>query len=807
MGLASSGGHILGTGNIVFDIGTWTGTPTFSPPAGSYVGTQSVTISDATASPMIYYTTDGTRPAVQEILSQPSLSGITGNLYVHGGPAPNNPANNVFGLISEQANPQTGNGAFQVNGWNASSVTGFAPNNPLTAQLSYAASGTSSTAQAEGTQVGVYLQTIDLPGQPVNSKMMITPQLNFAAGAEVIWVDTSSVLSASMNIQVPTKSGGSNNFINVNHQFFMVSQPTIGFTLNAMICGNNAAPNNIVATQDVGFTNVFIVAAPIGKPVSNPYLTSVAGVYTQSTFSALTQYSWTISWAQFAAALTLAQNTFGSSVATGVPSVVPSDWTMTEMHVNAEMHYQSGVSDGTLGWSMTDWQVNTTDSSSIFLYSSPVSVAASGTLNAIATSASIRPSFVGTAPYTIQVATPIITPATGSYTGSQTVTIGDPTNGAAIFYTTDGSAPTAPPTGTTQTYSGQFSSASSGTQTIKAIASKSGLANSAIASVNYTISGGATPPGQVTNLDTAFYGMTASGQGSSGNAPIPPNANTIAIKWTQATQGSNPITHNKIYRTIDGVLQAAITITAGTTYTDSAATGCCGTTATPHNAQGQTWPAAHGYLYQVSAVDSTGLEGPKSAFQIFTLYKNGTDPATGRPGFGILNDVDNALTSNYNDTTGIGGNPFGSTHVILNTTSGTNGSQWLPNMGNNAPQWNIWCGVGATTNVFNYLNISLKPSHAGQTHNFWIEYRTDTNTDPGGSQPGISNVGNAAATYGPQLVVGQWSTFKLPLNLLMVSTVADGSIVEGMFYKLGCEDNLRINGNTYWVDNVFLSNS
>jgi polygalacturonase len=85
---------------------------------------------------------------------------------------------------------------------------------------------------------------------------------------------------------------------------------------------------------------------------------------------------------------------------------------------------------------------------------------------------------------TPQVATPTFSPATGTYTTAQTVSIFDSTAGAQIFYTTNGSAPTTAST----PYSAPF--IVSATTTVKAFAVKSGFADSAIASAVYTISPG-----------------------------------------------------------------------------------------------------------------------------------------------------------------------------------------------------------------------------------------------------------------------------------------------------------------------------
>ncbi len=73
-------------------------------------------------------------------------------------------------------------------------------------------------------------------------------------------------------------------------------------------------------------------------------------------------------------------------------------------------------------------------------------------------------------------ATPTLSPASGTYTTAQTVTISDSTPGAVIYYTTDGSVPT--PSSTK--YTGPITVSS--TETINAIATAANYVSSAVAS-------------------------------------------------------------------------------------------------------------------------------------------------------------------------------------------------------------------------------------------------------------------------------------------------------------------------------------
>ncbi|PYM78970.1 MAG: hypothetical protein DME13_27550 [Candidatus Rokuibacteriota bacterium] len=80
----------------------------------------------------------------------------------------------------------------------------------------------------------------------------------------------------------------------------------------------------------------------------------------------------------------------------------------------------------------------------------------------------------------------------GTYSQPQSVTLSDTTSGATIYYTTDGSTPT---TSSTR-YTGAI--AVTRTTTVKAMAAKAGMVDSAVATATYTLQAAAptfNPPG------------------------------------------------------------------------------------------------------------------------------------------------------------------------------------------------------------------------------------------------------------------------------------------------------------------------
>lgn len=113
----------------------------------------------------------------------------------------------------------------------------------------------------------------------------------------------------------------------------------------------------------------------------------------------------------------------------------------------------------------------------------------------------------GTFPYSLPgavAAAPTFMPAGGTYAAPQSVAISDATSGALIYYTTDGSSPTASST----SYSSTISVSS--TETIQALAVAPGYSNSNIATATYTIQ---SPPDFGLGLSTSTLNVPSGGSG------------------------------------------------------------------------------------------------------------------------------------------------------------------------------------------------------------------------------------------------------------------------------------------------------
>ncbi|HEV2136012.1 MAG TPA: chitobiase/beta-hexosaminidase C-terminal domain-containing protein [Terracidiphilus sp.] len=167
-----------------------------------------------------------------------------------------------------------------------------------------------------------------------------------------------------------------------------------------------------------------------------------------------------------------------------------------------------------------------TPSTSSTPYTGPITVSANSTINAIATASGYAQSSVSTATFTFSNQTPPVSfsPAAGTYGSAQSVTLSDSDANATIYYTTDGSAPSASST----KYAGAISVQSS--ETINAIAVDPTLGNSVVSTASYVIQAGST------SIDFSKGFASIAGLTLNGSASI--NGNNLELTNGPSQAGS-----------------------------------------------------------------------------------------------------------------------------------------------------------------------------------------------------------------------------------------------------------------------------
>jgi hypothetical protein len=150
-------------------------------------------------------------------------------------------------------------------------------------------------------------------------------------------------------------------------------------------------------------------------------------------------------------------------------------------------------------------------------------------LRAIAVAAGLTPSDVASGVYTIKAPAPAFTPAAGTFSAPQSVTLSTTVSGATIHYTTNGSTPT--------TASSVYTAAIAVTQTttIRAIVAAGGMLPSDVASATYTLQAATptfNPPGGSYLLGPVLVSISSTTPG-------------VTIYYT--TDGSTPTTASRRY--------------------------------------------------------------------------------------------------------------------------------------------------------------------------------------------------------------------------------------------------------------------
>lgn len=191
-------------------------------------------------------------------------------------------------------------------------------------------------------------------------------------------------------------------------------------------------------------------------------------------------------------------------------------------------------------------------------------------------------------------ATPVLSLASGSYIGPRSVTITSATANSVIYYTTDGSTPTA----SSAVYSGAITVSTA--ETLKALAVASGYTNSAIATAAYAIT---------LQTATPTFSLAAGTYSSSQTVTISDTTSGATIYYT--ADGSTPTSSSTRYTTAITVsatetLQA---IAAAASYSTSALASATYTISIPTNS--------------VPAISGISPTFTKAGGSAFTLTVNG----------------------------------------------------------------------------------------------------------------------------------------------------------------------------------------
>ncbi|HLZ07472.1 MAG TPA: chitobiase/beta-hexosaminidase C-terminal domain-containing protein, partial [Chloroflexota bacterium] len=506
-------------------------TPTFSPAAGTYASAQTVTISDATAGATIYYTIDGTTPSTSSTIysgpiavgstetlsaiavatgSSTSAVGTAGYTITATTPVINFPTsftstglNLVGAKIVSGALQLTDGGAGEGRAaWVTSKVNvqNFATdfNFQQTAATADGFTFAIQNAPAGVWAIGGNGATLGYGGIASSVGVKFDLYSNAGEGSDSTGIYTAGAMPTLPSVDM-TGSGVNLHSGDVMHAHLSYDGATLTVTITDTVTSANFTTSAAVNIPTIVGANT----AYVGFTGGTGGLTAVQNVL-----------NWT--YVVGAGAPTAATPTFSPAAGsyTSVQTVAISDTT-----AGAAIYYTTN---------------GTTPTTASTLYSGPISVGATETVKAIAVATGFSASAVGNAAYTITLpaaATPTFSPVAGSYSSAQTVTISDATAGAAIYYTTNGTAPTT----ASAVYSGPVSVGS--TETLNAIAVASGFSNSATGSAAYTI----TLPAAATPTFSPVAGSYSSAQ----TVTISDATAGATIYYT--TNGTTPTTASTVY--------------------------------------------------------------------------------------------------------------------------------------------------------------------------------------------------------------------------------------------------------------------
>ena len=454
--------------------------PTFSPAGATYSTAQTVTISDATPGTIIYYTTNGTAPTTSSSTYngpiKVSASEVLEAMAVETGYT-NSPVTTAAYTIG------TGTTTFidyPSNGFAAGSLSlnyGATVTGGLL-QLTDGGTGENRTAWF-ATPVPVQSFITNFTFQQLNA---LADGMTFAIQGSNIWAlgDAGGGLgyqgipsSVAVKFDLYNNAGEGNDSTGLYTDGAAPTVPSLdlsstginlhsGDIMDAQLVydGTNLTMTLTDTVTNATVTDIFPVNIPSLVGGSAAYVGFTGGTGGEGATQNVLSWTYVSPAGQFAA----------------TPTFSPAAGTYTTAQ-------SVTISDATAGTTIYYTTNGTTPTTSSTKYTGTITISASKTIEAIAVETGYTNSAVATAAYTISpvLPAPSFSPAAGTYTTAQSVTISDATAGTTIYYTTNGTAPT---TSSTK-YTGAITVSAS--ESIEAIAVETGYTNSAAATATYTI--------------------------------------------------------------------------------------------------------------------------------------------------------------------------------------------------------------------------------------------------------------------------------------------------------------------------------
>ena len=554
------------TGQAVYAIGA--AIPTFSPAAGTYTSTQTVTISDATTGATIYYTTNGTTPTTASSVYSSAIT-VSATETLEAIATASGYSQSVMGsavytiqvatpTFSLAAGTYISAQTVTISDATTGATIYYTTNGttPTTASTTYSSTITVSateTLKAIGTYNGETNSAVD---SAVYTIQAATPAFSPAAGTYTS-VQTVTISDATTGVTVYYTTNGTTPTTNSTTYSAPITV-SASETLEAIAAATGLSNSS---TDSAIYTiNLPPAATPTFSPVAGTYIPAQTVTISDSTSSATIYYTTngsapTTSSSIYSSAITVSVNETLEAIATAsgysqsamgsaAYSINPAAKPIFSQAAGTYTTVQTvTISDSTTGATVyytTDGSMPTTTAT---VYSGVITVSSTEMLEAVAIASGYSLSPVELAAYTINLpaATPTFSPGTGTYTAAQTVTISDSTSGATIYYTTDGTTPTLG----SSVYGSPISVSSS--ETVEAIATASDYSPSAAAEAIYTLEveylrPTASSGGSLTNVCNAGANGGASAmpgvyQNKVGVGPISSGSGEVGAEWGEVGLG------------------------------------------------------------------------------------------------------------------------------------------------------------------------------------------------------------------------------------------------------------------------------